>query len=104
MNERKATTRKGKRYLKQFESQINEGPRNCIILKGTKTSEKTSEFLKIWVKELLIKHQIRKNLTKPSSKRNDIKPFEDHSSLEFLAERNLCPLFVFGYLSANLII
>lgn len=51
--EKRAKTNKGKRYLKQFEAQLNEGPRKCLLLKGSKTSNKVSNFLKLWVRSFL---------------------------------------------------
>ena len=49
LHEKRAHTSKGKRYLKQFESTLNEGPRHCLILKGNKTSNTVTSFLKLWV-------------------------------------------------------
>ena len=41
IHERTAKTHKGRRYLDKFKSNLNEGPRKCLILKGSKTSLNT---------------------------------------------------------------
>lgn len=49
IHERTAKTHKGRRYLDNFKSNLNEGPRKCLIIKGNKTSEKTQKFMELWV-------------------------------------------------------
>lgn len=49
IEERVAKTQKGKRYLKQFKPQLNEGARSCLIMKGNKTSPNVQSILDIFV-------------------------------------------------------
>jgi ribosome production factor 2 len=66
-----------------------ETVKNTLIIRGNHTSQLIMDVLSDFAK-----------LTKPNgksmSRKNDIFPFEDANSLEFLTEKNDCALFVFG--------
>eukprot|EP00823_Brevimastigomonas_motovehiculus_P006900 TRINITY_DN5922_c0_g1_i1.p1 TRINITY_DN5922_c0_g1~~TRINITY_DN5922_c0_g1_i1.p1 ORF type:complete len:360 (-),score=87.23 TRINITY_DN5922_c0_g1_i1:369-1448(-) len=78
-----------KRILRAREPKIVENVKKCLLLKGTKTSALVSDALK----EL---HHLKKPESRILSKRNDIHPFDNHSSIEFLCQHNDCSLFVFA--------
>jgi hypothetical protein len=77
------------RILKKREPQLVEGPKNALIMKGHKTSQTITDVLRDLGK-----------LTKPHNKllsrKNEILPFEDANSIEFLAPKNDCSLFALG--------
>jgi ribosome production factor 2 len=66
-----------------------ERVKSCLYLKGRNSSEILSNAMK----DLAL---LNKPYAKVFSKKNDVTPFEDTSSLEFLAPKNECGLFVFG--------
>uniref|UniRef100_A0A7S0CL36 Ribosome production factor 2 homolog n=1 Tax=Proboscia inermis TaxID=420281 RepID=A0A7S0CL36_9STRA len=74
------------RYLKSQESQMHEGPKNALLMKGIKCSGGMSVVLK----DL---RSILAPSAKLLSKNNDIVPFDDASSIEFLSTKNDCCLF-----------
>jgi len=74
------------RYLKKQESQLVEGPRNVLLLKGIRCSDHMSSVLK----DL---RSIKAPNAKLLSKNNVIVPFEDTSSIEFLMTKNDSSLF-----------
>uniref|UniRef100_A0A1A9UCM1 Ribosome production factor 2 homolog n=1 Tax=Glossina austeni TaxID=7395 RepID=A0A1A9UCM1_GLOAU len=86
---RKPKTRKGKQVLLARESQLVENARVMLLLEG----RKCGGDVKLYMKDL---QQLRKPLVKVLSRNNDISPFEDPSSLEFLVQKNDCALFAFG--------
>lgn len=71
------------------ESQIKEGAKNTLFLEGRKCSGDIKEALK----DL---YQLKKPLCKKLTRSNDITPFEDTSSLQFLVDKNDCTMFMFG--------
>ncbi|XP_055903288.1 ribosome production factor 2 homolog [Eupeodes corollae] len=89
MRIRKPKTRKGKKILLAREPQIIEATRNMLFVDG----RKCTGDVKLAMKDL---HQLKKPLVKVLNRNNDITPFEDPSSLEFLTMKNDCALFVFG--------
>jgi Brix domain len=87
----KPVVRKAKiaRILKKKEPQIFENTKRVLVIKGNRTSQVVVDALKD-ISQLVKPHC--KNLTR----KNEIYPFEDVASLEFLAEKNDCSLFVVG--------
>ena len=74
------------RYLKKREPQLVEGPKSALLLKGIRCSDKMSGVLK----DLRAMNAPNAKLL---SRNNDILPFEDAQSLEFLLTKNDCSLF-----------
>jgi hypothetical protein len=50
ISDRKAKTHKGRRYLDKFKPQIKEETRNCLLLRGNKTTEVVNKALEYFVK------------------------------------------------------
>jgi len=77
------------RLLKKREPQLVEHTKRVLILKGNHSSQIVNDTMKDFGL-----------LTKPNNKvfsrKNDILPFEDINSLEFLCEKNQCALFCLG--------
>lgn len=71
------------------EPQIHEPAKNTLFIEGRKCSGPIKQALK----DL---YHIKKPLCKVLTRNNDISPFEDASSLEFLTRKNDCALFMFG--------
>lgn len=86
---RKPTTHKGKKILLKREPQIKEDAKNTLLLEGRKCSGQVKQALKDI-------YQLKKPLCKKLTRNNDITPFEDTSSLQFLVDKNDCNLFMFG--------
>lgn len=89
LSNRKPITHKGKKVLLSREPQIREDAKNMLILEG----RKCSGHVKGALKDL---YQLKKPLCKKLTRNNDITPFEDTSSLQFLVDKNECTLFMFG--------
>lgn len=66
-----------------------EKVKSTLFLKGRNSSEVVNDAMR----DLAL---LSKPYNKVFSKKNDISPFEDAASLEFLAPKNDCGLFVFG--------
>ena len=49
VEDRKAKTHKGRRFLDQFKAKVREDQRQCLILKGNKTSEKVTRAMDYFV-------------------------------------------------------
>jgi ribosome production factor 2 len=83
--------RKGRvnRILKKLEPQLVENTKRALIVKGTHTSQSIIDVLKDFSKLL-------KPNCKVLGRKNEITPFEDANSVEFLATKNDCSLFVVG--------
>ena len=83
--------RKGRvnRLLKKLEPQLVENTKRALIVKGTHTSQSIIDVLKDF-------SQLLKPNCKVLGRRNEITPFEDANSLEFLTTKNDCSLFVVG--------
>lgn len=69
--------------------QLVEGPKQLLVLKGPTSSAILNELM---TDLRMIKAPEAKALTR----KNDIRPFEDVSSLEFLCEKNECPAFLYA--------
>ncbi|XP_055388203.1 ribosome production factor 2 homolog [Condylostylus longicornis] len=86
---RKPKTRKGKKVLVSREPQVLEPAKNVLFLEG----RKCSGAIKTLLKDM---YQLKKPLCKMLNRNNDISPFEDTSSLEFLTMKNECGIFMMG--------
>merc|ERR1711935_94770 len=84
-----AKTHKGRLHLKKFDSKLNEGSKGCLFMKGTKSSNTISKLFDTFFR-------VVREGSRILSKNNDVLPFEDPSKVEFLTNKNLCPLFIFG--------
>ncbi|KAJ3449155.1 brix domain containing protein [Anaeramoeba flamelloides] len=78
-----------RRRYKKKQPKVNETVKKVLFLKGRKTSENIRDLLT----DLYL-------ITKPNAhkltRKNDIVPFDDETSLEFLCNKNDCGLFVLG--------
>lgn len=77
------------RLLRKKEPQLIEGARHTLVLKGHKSSQVVNDVLKNI-------SALQKPYNKVLSRKNDVLPFEDINSLEFLASKNDCSLFALG--------
>mmetsp|Transcript_466 Transcript_466/g.677 ORF Transcript_466/g.677 Transcript_466/m.677 type:complete len:357 (-) Transcript_466:19-1089(-) len=84
----KAPKARVQRYLKSIESQLVEGAKSTLLLKGIRCSQAMATVLKD-LRAMQAPH------TKLLSKKNEIAPFdtEGQHSLEFLSTKNDCSLF-----------
>ena len=78
-----------RRILEKKEPQLIEFSKKALVMKGHKTSEVMNEVL-IDLSKLL-----KPNCT-VFSRKNEILPFEDSNSVEFLTAKNDCSLFAIG--------
>lgn len=78
-----------KRYLDNRAPQTTENPRTTLFLRYTSCSE----VLHLVLTDL---YALKRPLAVKFSKKNDIHPFEDPSSLEFFSEKNDATLMVYG--------
>lgn len=77
------------RILKKKEPLLVENTKQALLLKGNHTSQVINDVLVDL--NMLLKPQCKK-----LSRKNDILPFEDANSLEFLCQKNDCSLFAVG--------
>ena len=77
------------RRERRAEPQLIEGAKPAMILRGPSTSERMRDVLKDLA-------SIKQPHAKTLSRKNQIYPFEDESSLEFLSQKNDCSLFALG--------
>jgi ribosome production factor 2 len=82
-------TWKGKKVLDSRQPQIQEGTKQVAFIRGSTASDKILKLVRDIV-HLKKPHGVLLN-----KKNNNIRPFEDPTSLEFLSDKNNCPLFVF---------
>jgi ribosome production factor 2 len=85
----KPKTRKGKIFLEKREAQLVELSKNTMFVKG----QTCSDYLNKVMKDL---HLLKKPNSVYLSKKNDFRPMEDPTPIEFLAKKNAAPLFAFG--------
>ena len=78
-----------KRYLDGKAPQSTENPRTTLFLRYTTCSQ----VLALVLGDL---HSLKRPLAVKFTKKNDIHPFEDPSSLEFFADKNDASLMVYG--------
>jgi ribosome production factor 2 len=69
--------------------QLVEHTKKVLVFKGHRTSQKVQDVMHEL--SLLLKPNV-----KTLSRKNEVLPFEDLASLEFLASKNDCSLFVLG--------
>ena len=77
------------RILKKKEPQLIENTKKVLVLKGVSSSQIITDVLKDIA-------QLCKPNCKVLSRNNEIMPFEDTTSLEFLESKNDCSLFLLG--------
>ena len=83
----KRVSARGARLQKERAPKIVENTKNAIFLRGTKTSEACGHALK----ELF---SLRKPHGKMMQRKNEnVRPFDEVASLEFLCQKNDCSLF-----------
>lgn len=75
--------------MEKREPKAVENPKTCLVLRGNNCSQIVQDALT----DL---HSMRQPYVKKFSKKNDIHPFEDPSSLEFFSEKNDASLLLFG--------
>ncbi|GAB7352715.1 hypothetical protein MBLNU459_g3070t1 [Dothideomycetes sp. NU459] len=80
---------RSKRILEKKAPQVNENAKMTLFLRYTSCSEITQ----LAMADL---HSLKRPLAQKFSKKNEIHPFEDASSLEFFAEKNDTSLMVYG--------
>ncbi|CAG8499283.1 1170_t:CDS:2, partial [Acaulospora morrowiae] len=80
---------RSKRALQKREPKVKENVKTALFIRGTSTTEIVNEALSDLCR-----------LKKPDSitfnKKNEIRPFEDDTTLEFLCQKNDASLFVIG--------
>ena len=80
---------RSKRAMAKREPKLVENPKSTMLIRGTTTSAT--------IKELLTDLYVMKRpFAKHFSRKNDILPFEDATSLEFFSAKNDASLFAFG--------
>ncbi len=79
-----------KRMLAEHDPKIIENDKECMLIYGPSVSQ----ILKNVLRDFLL---LKKPLVKPFNKNNDIRPFEDATSIEFLSQKNDCSLFALGH-------
>ena len=82
-------TQRSKRALEARAPKLVEGPRRCLVLKGSKTSNVVLSLLRSFH---ILQQPHSTHLHHPHA----IHPFDDSSSLEFLASKADASLFVLG--------
>lgn len=90
MGKEKAKTRKGKAYLARVTEGVRvEPPKRLLLMKGPKASAVITDVLTdLHMMHKPHSHKLRHN--------NQIRPFSDQSSVEFLTRKNECGLFAIG--------
>jgi len=85
----KPKTKRGKRHLQSRESKVIENTKQCIFIKGGRTSELITQSLKEF-------YMLKKPNSIMLSKKNILRPFDDSKPLEYLSEKNDASLIMFG--------
>jgi ribosome production factor 2 len=83
---------RARRALLAKEPELVEGTKNLLFIRGPATSQLVTSA----AKDLVL---LKKPAVKVLQRKNDVRPFEDTSSLEFLCEKNDCGAFL--YVSHN---
>eukprot|EP00290_Baffinella_frigidus_P003107 CAMPEP_0180174586 /NCGR_PEP_ID=MMETSP0986-20121125/36239_1 /TAXON_ID=697907 /ORGANISM="non described non described, Strain CCMP2293" /LENGTH=316 /DNA_ID=CAMNT_0022126953 /DNA_START=100 /DNA_END=1050 /DNA_ORIENTATION=- len=86
---RKPKNRAAKKAMQLREPKLVELGRSSLFMRGTSTSESITEILK----DL---HDLKKPDSRYFPRRNDKRPFEDETSVEFLCMKNEASVFGFG--------
>ena len=82
-------TKRARRKLAELQPKVIENTKSLLCIKGNKTSEIITECLNDFA-------LLHKPYSKQLLKHNNIQPFNDSSSLEFLGKKNDSSLIVFG--------
>lgn len=53
IEDRKAKTHKGRRFLDKYKPKLHEDPKRCLILKGSKTTQQVTDAMEYLVEEKL---------------------------------------------------
>jgi ribosome production factor 2 len=77
------------RRARKREPQLVEGPKSLLVVKGPACSAVLGEVLRDVA-------ALKKPDAKVLTRKNDIRPFEDATSLEFLCDKNECPAFLYA--------
>ncbi|KAJ2226478.1 rRNA-binding ribosome biosynthesis protein rpf2 [Coemansia sp. RSA 1722] len=85
----KAKNARSKRFLTNREAKVVENPKTAIFVRGSKTSKIIQDTLK----DL---YSLRKPEAINFTKKNEIHPFDDETSIEFFARKNDSSLFAVG--------
>ncbi|KAI9761957.1 MAG: hypothetical protein M4579_000740 [Chaenotheca gracillima] len=80
---------RSKRALEKKAPHIHENPKKTLFLRGSTASE----VVQLALTDL---HSLKNPFSIKFTKKNDIHPFDDASSLEFFSEKNDTSLLVFG--------
>jgi ribosome production factor 2 len=88
----KMTKKRVARLLKKKEPQLVEGPKTLLAIRGPSTSEISLNAMRDIA-------ALKQPDVKMLSRKNDFRPFEDITSLEFLSEKNDASAFL--YISHN---
>ena len=83
-----AKTWKGKKVLAAREPQIEEETKQIAFIRGATASEKVTKV----VRDIFF---LKKPFGVALNKKNDYRPFEDPTQVEFVSGKNNCSLFVF---------
>jgi len=86
---KKPKNQRVKRALEKREPKIHENDKTTMFIKGGQTNETISKVLK----ELAL---LKKPLSNVYHRRNDKRPFEDPSTIEFFADKTDSSLFMYG--------
>jgi len=85
----KPKTQRGKRFLQNRDSKIEENVKSAMLIRGGKTSELITQAMKdIYV--------LKKPHAAIFQRKNILRPFEDQSSLEFFSQKSDASLMLFG--------
>ena len=85
----KTKTQKGKRALEDREPKAIENTKTAIFVRGTNCSDLVMKFMKDI-------SSLKKPFTVNYNEKNDIRPFEDVTKLEFYCKKNDSSLFMLG--------
>ena len=86
MPKHKQQTGRARRALAAREPKLIEGDRSLLALRGPKASVRSVAAMHFFA-------GLKKGDSRMLTRKNDIRPFEDASSLEFLAQVNGCSAF-----------
>lgn len=85
----KPKTQRGKRFLINRESKIEENTKQALLIRGGKTSEMVTQALRDI-------NALKKPNSTMFQRKNILRPFEDQTSLEFFSQKSDASLMVFG--------
>ena len=87
MEERKATTHKGKLFLESLMPKVIEDPKQCLFI----NTENSTEIMRMVLNDLyLMRRDLSKKLTK---KEKIVNVTENKSNIEFLCKKNNTTFF-----------